>query len=580
MKKSLIFFFLIITSSVSAQIKIGDNPQELDVNSLLELESSSKVLVISRMTEVEMLLINPLQGAMVYNTDASCIYYYDGGQWNNMCAGENSSNMSWGSLAGSLADQTDLIAEFENYVNLSTAQSIAGEKILTDKLTVDTGDVNEQIAEFLGRVKGEDGTSPEDFVTKAQLDASNGGASSWGAITGSLVDQTDLSAEFQNYVDLVNIQNIAGEKTLIDKFTVDTGDVNAQIAEFLGRVKGEDGTAPEDFVTKAQLDASVGGASWGAITGDLDNQTNLIEEFQNYVDLTSSQSIGGEKTLTEKLTVDTGDPSIQVAEFLGRVKGVEGTDAEDFVTKAQLDASGVDSSWGSITGDLVDQTDLTEEFENFVNLSATQSVAGEKTLTDKLTVNTGDPSLQVAEFQGRVKGEDGTEPEDFVTRLQLDAVNVGGHTGTQGSIFFANELTQPTENNNNLYWNNANKQLRVGEFIDDIQSILFSDELTTLSLQGSISKPIGSPRNLTEEHHTTIISWSTWVNLPDPKSCIGRVYIIKTSPKNANNPLEDTRVRIAEDRGYNDTKSVWRTEFPPGSVIQIQSSGYAWEQIN
>ncbi|MDO6470708.1 hypothetical protein [Maribacter sp. 1_MG-2023] len=579
MKKVFLVLLLSIVNMVSAQIKIGDNPETLDTTSLLELESASKVIVISRMTEGEMLAIDPLEGAMVYNTDASCIFYYDGAQWNNMCVGENPGSISWGSLTGSLTDQTDLAAEFENYVNLSTSQSIAGEKTLMDKLTVNTGDVDAQIAEFLGRVKGEEGLAPEDFVTKAQLDAS-GGATNWGAITGDLVNQTDLASEFENYVNLSTAQSVSGEKTLTNKLTVNTGNIDAQIAEFLGRVKGEEGTEPEDFVTKAQLDASGGATNWGAITGDLVGQTDLVSEFENYVDITTSQSVAGEKTLTDKLTINTGDVNAQIAEFLGRVKGEEGTDPEDFVTKAQLDASGGASSWGTITGDLVDQTDLTEEFENYVDITTAQLVAGEKTLTDKLTVNTGDSSIQVAEFQGRVKGEDGTAPEDFVTRLQLDAITSGGHTGTQGSVFFAGDDTQPTEDNENLFYDNTNRQFRVGGFVDDIAVDGLSDDETTLSLQGSFSTPIGFPRNLTEEHHTTIIRWSTYVTLPDPTTCIGRIYIVKTSPKNFNNPTEDTRVQLTNRKGYTDSASVVRFEFPPGSVTQLQSSGYTWEQIN
>ncbi|SDM55156.1 hypothetical protein [Kriegella aquimaris] len=331
MKKfPLLISLLILANLVSAQIKIGENPQVLDSSSLLELESTTKALVISRVSETEMRALNPLQGAIVYNTDASCIFYYDGTNWNNLCAGSSTGNISW------------------------------------------------------------------------------------GAITGDLRDQTDLASQFQNYVDLTTAQSIAEEKTLTAKLTVDTGDVDAQIAEFLGRVKGEDGTAPEDFVT----------------------------------------------------------------------------------------------------------------------------------------------------------------------RLQLDAVAVGGHTGAKGSIFFAGANTQPSEDNANLYWNEENKQLRIGSFVDDSEFSLFSDNLTTLSIQGSVSKPIGYPRILTEEHHTTIISWSTWVTLPDPSTCIGRIYIIKTSPKDINNPTENTRVRIANGGGYNDSQSQWQTEFPAGSVTQLQSSGNAWEQIN
>jgi len=260
---------LICTQLVVAQVKIGDNPQTLDSASLLELESNSKVLVISRMTEAEMQGLSPLQGAMVYNTDASCIFYFDGTNWNNLCAGGNTESISWGSITGTLTDQADLAAEFQNYVDLANTQSIAGEKT------------------FLTPVKGQDGIAPEDFVTKAQLDASGGGGGggTWGSITGTLTNQLDLAAEFQNYVDLLNPQSIAGVKT------------------FRG--------------------------TWGSITGTLTNQMDLATEFQNYVDLTNSQSIAGEKT------------------FLAPVKGEDGTADEDFVTRRQLDLVGINGHIGT-----------------------------------------------------------------------------------------------------------------------------------------------------------------------------------------------------------------------------------------
>ncbi|VXB12472.1 beta strand repeat-containing protein [Maribacter litoralis] len=80
-----IFFILLAIPPVFGQIKIGDNPQNIDASSVLELESTSKVLVITRVTTAEMEAITPQRGGMVYNTDTECINYYDGTQWINLC---------------------------------------------------------------------------------------------------------------------------------------------------------------------------------------------------------------------------------------------------------------------------------------------------------------------------------------------------------------------------------------------------------------------------------------------------------------------------------------------------------------
>lgn len=284
MEKSLLFILFLSISIATAQVKIGENPNTLDANSILELESSNRAFVLTRITTVEMDAMTPLQGAMVYNEDESCIFYYDGTTWNNLCSGGMVGNVTWGSLTGTLTDQTDLSAEFENYVDLSTSQTVAGEKTLTEKLTVNTGNVSDQAGEFLGRVKGEDGTAPEDFITKAQLDAVGGGNPTWGSITGTLGSQTDLAAEFQNYVDLTTAQSIAGEKTLTEKFTVNTGNVNDQAGEFFGRVKGEDGTAPEDFVTRLQLDAVAAGGHTGS-SGSIFFADNTNQPSENNAQL-------------------------------------------------------------------------------------------------------------------------------------------------------------------------------------------------------------------------------------------------------------------------------------------------------
>ncbi|NKI28415.1 hypothetical protein HCG49_17835 [Arenibacter sp. 6A1] len=91
----LLFFLLLFGISAQGQIKIGDNPQNIAPGSVLELESSTRVLVITRISTPQMNAIIPLQGALIYNTDSNCIHYYNGTQWLNLCdALTNSGNIS------------------------------------------------------------------------------------------------------------------------------------------------------------------------------------------------------------------------------------------------------------------------------------------------------------------------------------------------------------------------------------------------------------------------------------------------------------------------------------------------------
>jgi integrin beta 8 len=95
-KFSLLFALILLFPWLYSfgQIKIGDNVSTIDGTSILELESSSKVLVLTRLTNVEMLDLNPLAGGMVYNTDTGCIHSYNGFNWISLCEG-GSNNFSF-----------------------------------------------------------------------------------------------------------------------------------------------------------------------------------------------------------------------------------------------------------------------------------------------------------------------------------------------------------------------------------------------------------------------------------------------------------------------------------------------------
>ncbi|MFD0994026.1 hypothetical protein [Tenacibaculum geojense] len=94
MKRFLFFILYFATFNIYSQVKIGDNPSIIDSNSILELESSDKVLVITRLTDAEMNSIQPLRGALVYNTDSDCVYTYNGTTWVSLCSNSTSNNIT------------------------------------------------------------------------------------------------------------------------------------------------------------------------------------------------------------------------------------------------------------------------------------------------------------------------------------------------------------------------------------------------------------------------------------------------------------------------------------------------------
>ena len=92
MKKVYTLFFAIaIVFIAKAQVKIGNNPTTLNINSLLELESTTKGLLIPRIalttnSTTASPLASHVAGMIIYNTATvgdvvPAFYYNDGAKW-------------------------------------------------------------------------------------------------------------------------------------------------------------------------------------------------------------------------------------------------------------------------------------------------------------------------------------------------------------------------------------------------------------------------------------------------------------------------------------------------------------------
>jgi hypothetical protein len=119
MNRILLVIVLVATAvgSAFAQIKLGDNSGNLNQNALLELESSSKGLLLPRMTTAQAAtMTSPPDGMMIYNTDSACICIRGAGFWHSLCAEGN--GKPWGTLGNSNTDPVN------NFVGTKDAQSL------------------------------------------------------------------------------------------------------------------------------------------------------------------------------------------------------------------------------------------------------------------------------------------------------------------------------------------------------------------------------------------------------------------------------------------------------------------------
>ncbi|MEP3373565.1 beta strand repeat-containing protein [Maribacter dokdonensis] len=94
-KIKFLLFFSFISFCATAQVKIGQNPNTIHSASIVELESTDKAFVLTRLSTAQMQAITPLNGAVVYNTDTQCVHYFNGTVWTNLCDGINTNDFSF-----------------------------------------------------------------------------------------------------------------------------------------------------------------------------------------------------------------------------------------------------------------------------------------------------------------------------------------------------------------------------------------------------------------------------------------------------------------------------------------------------
>lgn len=100
MRKLLTLVILLVTGILQAQVKIGNNPNTINANSLLEMESTNKGLLPPRVALASLNGVSPLTGAvpagmMVYSSGgavADGFYFWDGSKWSTLSHTQRSPN--------------------------------------------------------------------------------------------------------------------------------------------------------------------------------------------------------------------------------------------------------------------------------------------------------------------------------------------------------------------------------------------------------------------------------------------------------------------------------------------------------
>lgn len=218
MNKVLVFILILFGFSTHGQVKIGDNPSSINSNSILELESSTKVFVLSRLTNTQMLAIQPLHGALVYNTDQKCIFMFEGVSWRSLC--NKGTTVTTSTTAPTLNNMGDMWVNnttTRNVVSVwdgtkwipinSNPKSGAGDPNAQLNLNPQLGDI--YVNETNGEIYIYNGTSWVNNTANSNVTASNGvtkSATNNIELGGALTKATTLTTNAANTLAITGLQ--------------------------------------------------------------------------------------------------------------------------------------------------------------------------------------------------------------------------------------------------------------------------------------------------------------------------------------------------------------------------------------
>lgn len=204
---------------------------------------------------------------------------------------DGSSDVNWGDIGGTLADQTDLQTALDNKVTLDTTQTISGSKEFSQSLVVgaNSGTQTLKIGSTPNSLEISTNASGAPYITvKKGVSPSDPDYRYWvyyvPTASGELLTTGNLSSN----VKTINNQSIVG-----------SGNIN------------------------------IATATWGNITGVLSNQTDLQTALNNKVTVDTAQNITGVKTFNNGSIVIKDSSIDNAATTLGRV-GSSGNYAINF----------------------------------------------------------------------------------------------------------------------------------------------------------------------------------------------------------------------------------------------------------
>lgn len=342
MKKTITSLLLLAGLCATAQVKIGDNPTTIGSSSVLELESTNKAFVITRVANTAA-ITNPVNGMLVYDLSSNCVKFYENGVW-SPCISTGTTSVVTGILSqiGLEADNPDVLPSTVTAVQLSqvgitgvTPANIGAYQAYIDanpdsfsnpatvsEIQAAVTSVNSTVTSVLAQIgnEGDNPNSVTSVVTVAQLESIG--------ITG--ITPANIGA-YQAYID-ANPDAFSNPASISEIQTA-VSNVNTAVSSVLTQI-GNEGDSPNTIpsvVTVAQLN-SIG------ITGVTPAN---ISAYQAYIDA-NPNNFSSPATVSE-IQAAVAAVNTNVTSVLAQIgnEGDNPNSVTSVVTVAQLESIGI-----------------------------------------------------------------------------------------------------------------------------------------------------------------------------------------------------------------------------------------------
>jgi len=254
-------------------------------SAVLQLESTSGAFLPPRMTTAQRNAISsPANGMLIYNTDFQSLQAYSSGVWGSVGGGGGAGLEPW--VTGTLYDTDDVIFASDDKIYAANSSHTAG----TFSTDLSNG-LWRELSDDIDRL-----SSATDFAI-ATWSGSSGDALQVSGVTINASD--DMTG-----VNSADIGNLA-----LNLNTLSSTDTNGNI------ILDPNGTGNVQLPDLTVSQPAYVDASGNLVSQDLDLTSDVTgvlpvanggtgSATQNFVDLTTNQSIAGQKTFTDDTTID------------------------------------------------------------------------------------------------------------------------------------------------------------------------------------------------------------------------------------------------------------------------------------